>query len=647
MKEGLTEDAGKSGSAIERVLVDRPQGPKFFLALIISLFSVSLAFYHLFIAYAGSIEAHTFRSTHLAFMMVLAFIVYPTGRKSWNNDLNVWFIWDAICILGTVIIQVYTLYDINEFFLRRGDLTNLDIYMGTALIILLLEAARRAVGWAIVFIAALFVTHTAFSNYFPGIFYGPPSSWFTIIDYLFMRENGVYGIPLMVMATYIFLFIFFGSLLVQCGGGRLFINVALALTGHRIGGPAKAAVVSSAIMASISGSAVANVVTTGTFTIPLMKRIGYKPHFAGAVEACASSGGQIMPPIMGAAAFIIAEFVGRPYLDVAISAFFPALMYFFSIMVMVHFEARKTNLATIPREQLPSLKEEMKRGSHLFISLLVIIGTLVAGYTAMFAAFWAIISIIALSFIRKETRLTPMKLLLAMEDGAKKSIPVALACATAGIIVGSIYVSGVGLKFTTLIVVLAHGKLWIALVLTMMASFILGMGLPTTAVYITVAALVTPFLIEMGVAPMAAHLFAFYYGLVSMITPPVALAAFAAAGIANSEPMKTGFHACRIGLAKYVIPLVFVYAPGMLLMGSLMETVVGVSGGFLGVFALTIATEGFLYNRVGIFGRLVAAFIALLLFNSDIKLYFMGLISLVGFVVFYWFQKRRVPKAKP
>jgi TRAP transporter 4TM/12TM fusion protein len=593
--------------------------------LAVCFLSISLSIYHLFVAYAGSLEAHAFRSTHLAFVMILCFLLRPLGRKKWTDPRNRWFAVDLLCVMLTLAVQVYTLWDLEAFIFRRGDLTQLDIYAGTVLLILLLEATRRAVGWAMVIIAGFFLIQTAFSDHFFGIFYGPPSSLFTMIDYLFMRENGIYSIPLMVMATYIFLFILFGAILVRSGAGRFFINVALALTGSKVGGPAKASVVSSCLMASVSGSAVANVVTTGSFTIPLMKRIGYRNYFSGAVEACASSGGQIMPPVMGAAAFVIAEFLNMPYLQVAVAGIFPALIYFFSIFVMVHFEARKRNLSTIPAVELPSFKEEVKRGGHLFLSIVIIIVLLIVGYTPMFAAFWAIISILILSFLRPETRMSPVDILSALEEGARMAVSVSVACAAAGVIIGCVFVSGLGLKFTNLIVTTAGGILPIALVLTMFASLILGMGLTTTAVYITLAALVIPALTKMGVVPIAAHFFAFYFGLVSAITPPVALASFAAAGIAGSNPMQTGFHSLRLGIAKYILPFVFVYAPGMVFVGSWHEILFAIVGGFAGIYALTITTEGWCLSKVGWPLRILMGVCAMLFFAPGLKLGGMGL----------------------
>lgn len=615
----------KEESVLEWLLRQKKQVWHYPLELSVCLLAITLSVYHLFVAYAGSLEAHAFRSTHLAFMLVLCFLLRPLGRKKWTDPKNGWFAVDLILVALTITIQIYVIWDLDSFIFRRGDLTDLDLYAGTIYMMLLLEATRRAVGWAMVFIAGFFLVQTAMSDHFFSIFYGPPSSWFTIIDYLFMRENGIFSIPLMVMATYIFLFILFGAILVRSGAGRFFINVAMALTGSKVGGPAKASVVSSCLMASVSGSAVANVVTTGSFTIPLMKRVGYRPHFAGAVEACASSGGQIMPPVMGAAAFVIAEFLNIPYLQVAVAGLFPALIYFFSIFVMVHFEARRRNLATVSASELPGLKQELKSGGHLFLSIVVIVVLMIIGYTPMFAAFWAIISILVLSAMRKETRMTPLDIFSALEEGARLAVSVSIACAAAGVIIGCVFVSGLGLKFTNAIVTLAGGNLWIALILAMLASLILGMGLTTTAVYITLAALVIPALVQMGVAPIAGHLFAFYFGLVSAITPPVALAAFAAAGIAGSNPMQTGFHSFRLGIAKYILPFVFVFAPGMVFVGNWQQIILSILGGFCGIYALTVTTEGWFLHEVSWPVRIIMAVCALLFFVPGLKTTLLGL----------------------
>lgn len=635
----ITFEEVKQETALEWFLRQKRLTPHLVIAIIIAGTGIALSLYHMFTGYAGPVEAHSFRSTHLTFILILAFFFSPLGRKSWRDPIRWTFYVDMALILLVIAIEIYTLYDIEAFIWRRGDLTDWDIRAGTIMILLLLEATRRVVGWAMVIIASFFLIQTRFSDHFFGILYGPPSDWFNIIDYIFMRENGIFGIPIMVMATYIFLFILFGSILIRSGAGRFFIGLALSVTGHRVGGPAKASILSSALMATVSGSAVANVVTTGSFTIPLMKKVGYRPHFAGAVEACASSGGQIMPPVMGAAAFIIAEFLAIPYLKVAVAAMVPATLYFFSIFVMVHFEAVKTGLDSLPKADLPDFWKEMKRGGHLLLALLVIIGLLIVGYTPMYAAFFAILAVIALSFIRPETRMSPIGILSALEDGAIKSIPVSVACACAGIIIGCVFVSGLGLKFTNLIIDFAAGRLWIALVLTMIAALILGMGLTTTAVYITVAALVVPSLVTMGVEPIAAHLFAFYYGLVSAITPPVALASFAAAGIAGSNPMKTGFASFRLGFAKYILPIVFVYVPGMLLIGQPIDILRNILMGFVGIFSLTIATEGWLYRRVNVFWRIAIIPVSFMIFMPGLVYNVVGIAILAGFIVY---EKRKV-----
>jgi TRAP transporter 4TM/12TM fusion protein len=633
-KEEITYGEVKDETALEWFIRQGGLTPHHIIAIVIAGTGISLSLFHLFTGYAGPVEAHSFRSTHLALIMILAFFFRPLGRKSWRDPIRWTFYVDILLILLIVAIQVYTLYDIEKFIWRQGDLTDWDIWAGTILILLLLEATRRVVGWAMVIIASFFLIQTRFSDHFFGMLYGPPNSWFTILDYIFMRENGIYGIPIMVMATYIFLFILFGSILIRSGAGRFFINLALALTGHRVGGPAKASIVSSALMATVSGSAVANVVTTGSFTIPLMKRVGYRPHFAAAVEACASSGGQIMPPVMGAAAFIIAEFLAVPYLKVCAAAIVPATLYFFSIFVMVHFEAVKTGLVSLPKADLPDFWQEMKRGWPLLISIVVIIVVLIIGYTPMYAAFLAILSVFGLSFLRPETRMSPVGILSALEDGAAKSVPVSVACACAGIIIGCVFVSGLGLKFTNLIIDIAAGRLWVALILTMIAALILGMGLTTTAVYITVAALVVPSLVKMGIEPMAAHLFAFYYGLVSAITPPVALAAFAGAGIAGSNPMQTGFSSFRLGFAKYIIPIVFVYVPGLVLVGTPADIIRHILMAFIGIFALTIATEGWLYRRVNVIWRICLIPVSFILFMPQLVYNAVGIAMLAGFIVY-------------
>ena len=646
-------DEIKEQSFLETALRDRGMNLAVTVALAASILSVALALYHLYVAAFGAPESRSFRSTHLTVMLVLAILVNPLFRQSWrdaliiagdpgNRQRVVGFAVDFLLIGAGIFIQAYTLWDIDEFHGRIGDLSAVDLYVGVGMIALILEATRRAVGWTMVFLTGFFIVHSLYADHFFGIFYGPPTSLERYVDVIFLRIDGIFGIPILVVSTFILLFILFGAILIRSGAGRFFIDFAIALTGYRTGGPAKAAVVASAFMGTVSGSAVANVVTTGSFTIPMMKNLGYRAKFAAAVEACASSGGQITPPIMGAAAFIIAEFLHVAYLWVIVVAIIPAALYFATVYFMVHLEAEKSQIASIPKDQLPRLGEVFARGWHLLLSLAILIGFLVAGFTPMLAAFWAIISVTVLTFVNENTRMSAVDLLAALELGVRSTIPVTIACACAGIIIGSIFVSGVGLKFTYSIIGLAGGSLFVLLILTAVAGIVLGMGMTTTAVYITVAALIVPALVEIGVTPVAAHMFAFYYGVVSTITPPVALASFAAAALAGSPPMATAVESARIGVAKYLVPFIFVYNPSLLFVGPVWQTVYSSIAVLIGVWALSACLEGWFKGSLGPAWRLhigiaaLALFVPPLLQPLGVAGYLFnaaGLVACAGFIV--------------
>jgi len=584
-------------SALEEALVNRSYNLAKWLALTVAVLAIALALFHLFVAVFGTPESRSFRATHLTAMMVLAVLLFPLGRRTWKTaPASAWqwiaFGVDLVLITTVLAIQVYTLWDIDAFALREGELISSDLWMGSLLILLVLETTRRAVGLPMVIVTAFFIVHSLYAHHFFGFLYGPPTSFTKYIDVLFLRTEGIFGIPISVAATYIVLFIIFGAILIRTGAGRLFIDLAIALTGHRTGGPAKASVVASAFLGTVSGSAVANVVTTGAFTIPLMKRLGYRAKFAAAVEACASSGGQITPPIMGAAAFIIAEFMQVSYFAVITAAIIPTLLYFATIYFMVDIEADKDGIERLDRRILPQVGEIVRKGWHQLFTLIVLVTLLAIGYSPMMSAFWAIVTLIVLSFREPSTRLSPVDLLAALEAGVRAAMPVTVACACAGIIIGSIFVSGLGLKFTNQVIGLADGNLLVLLLLTGVAAIILGMGMTTTAVYITVAALIVPSLTQLNVEPMAAHLFAFYYGVVSTITPPVALASFAAAAIAGSRPMATAVESARVGIAKYLVPFIFVYSPTLLFIGPLWLTVVSTVLAVIGLWSLSVVLEG-------------------------------------------------------
>ncbi len=606
----------------------------YWIIIICSWLSIGLAFYHLFVAVYGTPEGRSFRSVHLTVMMILAVFIYPAFRKSINDKITLpndekgnflrflGSIYDLLIIISIIFVQLWTTWDVETFMMRYGDKYIGDIIVGSILIFLVLDGTRRAVGWAMVFVAGFFMLHALYAHKFFGFFYGPPTRLAKYIDTLFMTSDGIYGIPLYVASTYIVLFIIFGAILIRSGVGRFFVDLAISLTGHRTGGPAKAAVVASGMTGTVYGSAVANVVTTGSFTIPLMKNYGYRPRFAAAVEACASSGGQITPPIMGAAAFIMAEFLEAPYSYVILAAIIPAFLYFVTIYFMVHVEAEKHGIEKIDKSMLPKVIDVLKSGWHMLLSLVVLIALLIYGYTAMKAGFWAIISVIFLSFFKRNTRMSVVDLLGAFESGIKSTVPVTIACACAGIIIGSVFVSGLGLKFTQSVIDLSGGMLFPLLCLTAISAIILGMGMTTTAVYITVAALIVPSLIQAGVTPIAAHMFAFYFGVVSTITPPVALASFAGAAIAKSPPMATAVESSKVGIAKYIVPFAFIYNPSLLMEGYYLISLYSLLSVLLAYWSMTLGLEGYLNKPLNVYTRIIAFISSILLLLPPLSIFY-------------------------
>jgi TRAP transporter 4TM/12TM fusion protein len=583
------------------------------LGLFLVAWSLFAWMFHMYCAYFGAVEASRMRTMHLTFFMVAGFLFFPLKRKRWHEKFNWFFLIDLLCILLVLFIQVYILWDVDAFVLRSAASTWLDKALGIIMIILVLEATRRAVGLPLVVLSIFFLVHAVFADHFFWIFEAHSTGFFELVDYLFIEVTGIYGIPIMIMAAYVTLFILFGAFLLTTGGARFFTRLAISITGRLVGGPAKAAVVSSSLMATISGSTVGNVVTTGSFTIPLMKSTGFPARIAGAIESVASTGGQFMPPVMGAAAFIMAYFLGVTYLKVCFAAAIPATLYYVSVYFMIHFEAKKRGFTALPSEKIPNLWETVKRGYQFLVPVAAIVYFLVAGYSPTMAAFWAITTVFIVSFLRKETRLNPQTLLKAITEGVRLVIPVSIACAAAGIIIGTVTITGLGSRLATIVIDVSGGHLAIVLILTMIISILLGMGLVTTVVYITLASTIIPAMVKMGVIPMAAHLFALYFGVMSNITPPVALAAYAGAGLAGSNPMQTGFTASKYGIAGFLVPFLFVYRPALVLQGSAMEVIWATFVSILGVFCLAGAIQGWLLARITILGRLIL-FIASLCF---------------------------------
>lgn len=617
---------------------------------IASIVAIGMSVFHLYTSYFGTLLSARQRSLHIILAFVLGFLFYPSRQKTKKDKVSPL----DFVFIGLVVVVFGYLFLFNEaIFLKAGSVETIDLVFGIIAILLTLEVARRVVGSALPIVAIIFLVYAYLGPNMPGLLAHRGFSVERIISHMYLGLEGILGIPLGVSATFVFMFILFGSFLEKTGVGKFFIDIAYALTGHFKSGPAMTAVVASGFMGSISGSSVANTVTTGAFTIPLMKKTGYKPYFAGAVEAAASTGGQIMPPVMGAAAFIMAEFTGIAYSKIIIAAAIPAMLYYFAVGTMVHLEASKLGLKGLPKEQLPKVGRIMKRDGYMIIPLFVIIFFLLAGFTPTKSAFYAIVVtvIIAIlaSIIKKNHSFGMKELLGALEAGAKGAVGVACACACAGIIVGVVTLTGLGLRIAGLIVSLAQGNLLLTLFLTMIASIILGMGLPTTAKYIVLATMAVPALIQLEVNILAAHLFILYFGVIADITPPVALAAYAGAGIAGANAMKTGFQAVKIALAAFIVPYIFAMDPSLILVKEVVGTDVVflpiysaipiTLSAILGILCLAAAVEGYLVDYCKFYERIPLGIAAFLLLKPGTLTDAIGLIVLIGV---YFLQKKRV-----
>ncbi|NLI81271.1 MAG: TRAP transporter permease [Deltaproteobacteria bacterium] len=526
---------------------------------------VAFSCFQVYTAAFGLLPAQLQRSIHLAFAFVLVFLLFPF-RRTGSADRLKWY--NYLTAVFAAYVGLYMTLNYQRIMQAGGDYATVDYVFAGCGILLTLEAARRVVGLPIITIAVVFLLYAYFGPYFPGFLAHRGYSLERIASHMYLTTEGIMGIPLGVSASFIYLFVLFGSFREKSGLGQLFIDISNAVAGWASGGPAKVAVVTSALEGMVSGSSVANTVESGSFTIPMMKRLGYRPEFAAAVEASASTGGQIMPPIMGAAAFIMAEFINIPYLEIAKAAAIPACLYFLGVFIEVHFEARRCKLRGMSRDELPRFGAVMMERGHLFLPLVAIIGFLVYGYTPLYAALMGLVICILAGALRKSTRMSLRDIADGFEMGARNAIGVAIACATAGIIIGVVTLTGLGLKLAHGLIDLAGGYLLPTLFFTMITSLILGMGAPTTANYIITSTIAAPALILLKVPPLAAHMFVFYFGIVADITPPVALAAYAGSGIAKSDPMKTGFIATKLAIGAFLVPYIFVYNPAMLLINT-------------------------------------------------------------------------------
>ena len=610
------------------------------MALIVSAIAITFSLFQLYTSVFGVLDAHLQRAIHLSFGMALIFLMYPT-RASWSktsvHPLDV-----LLSIIGAAL-PMYVVVFYSDLVLRSGQITSEDMIVGTLGILMVIEAARRVVGWPIVIVAILFMVYGFAGPYMPDILAHRGLDVGDVVSHLYFTTEGVFGIPLGVSSTFIFLFILFGAYLETTGLGKFFIDIANALAGWAAGGPAKVAVLSSGLMGTVSGSSVGNVVGTGSFTIPMMKKMGYSKEFAGAVEAAASTGGQLMPPIMGAAAFLMAEFMGVPYLDVVKAAAIPAVLYYTGVWIGVHLEAKKNGLKGIPRDQLPKFKELFVERGHLALPLFGIIYLLVAGYSPTRAALAAIVLAIIASFLRKSTRMKPMEIIQGLEKGAKGVLGVMIACASAGIIIGIVTKTGVGLKLAGALIDLAGGMLLPAMFFTMVTSLILGMGVPTTANYVITSTIAAPALIQMGVPLMAAHMFVFYFGIIADVTPPVALAAFAGAGISGGNPMKTGVEASKLAVAAFVIPYIFVLSPAILMINTTAgELIWALLTALIGMVGLGAAMIGYFLAPANPLIRLMAFFGGLMMVDPGLYTDMIGFVVLGIAVFIQWNKSKKI-----
>jgi TRAP transporter 4TM/12TM fusion protein len=574
-----------------------------FFAKLIAAIAITFSVFQVYTAAFGTLDAMLQRAVHLAFALCLIFLLYP-ARVSWPRD-KIHPIDVVFAILGAAA-PLYIVVFYKQLVMRAGLVTTTDYIVGIIAIILILEAVRRVVGIPMVCVAILFLVYALYGRQLPGVLAHRGADLPTLVQHLFYTTEGIFGIPLGVSSTFIFLFILFGAFLEKTGLGQLFIDLSNAVAGWAAGGPAKVAVIASALEGTVSGSSVANTAGSGSFTIPMMKKLGYEPEFAGAVEATASTGGQLMPPIMGAAAFLMAEFIGMPYFRIVTAAIIPSLLYYFGVWTQVHFEAKRLGLKGMSRDELPKIGDVLREKGHLLVPLLALIYLLAKGYTPMRAALVAIVLTVGCAMLRKNTRISLLDIIEGLENGARGALGVVAATACAGIIVGVVTLTGLGLRLGSVLVDIADGKLFLTLVFTMLTSIILGMGVPTTANYVITSTIAAPALIMMDVPVLAAHMFVFYFGIIADVTPPVALAAFVGAGIAKANPLKTGIQATKLAIAAFLVPYIFVYNPSLLLIDvNAVDMILMSITAIVGIIGVGAGMEGFFLMDLTVIERVI------------------------------------------
>ena len=629
-----------------------------------------LSCFHYYTAGFGLLRETTHRGIHLAFVLGLIFLVFGFRKKSGKSGflaIGGIPIHDWLLAIITGVTCLYVPYVFNDLAFRVGDPLPIDVVFGTLMILLTLEATRRSMGIALPLIAVGFMAYALYGQFAPGVLVHPGASWKGLVNHLYLTSQGIYGIAVGVVATYVFHFVLFGVLANRIGAGQLFIDLASCVAGRYAGGPAKVSVFSSALFGMISGSSIANTVTTGALTIPAMKRIGYRPHFAAAVEATASTGGQITPPIMGAAAFIMIEFLEMPYRTILLAATVPALMHYLGIFTMVHLEAKRLGLRGLRPDEMPHFIQVMREGWSALIPLILLIAIIASGRTPYMAAFWGITACIVVGFINPRNRLTIPDLFNCFKMGAKYALAVGASAASVGIIVGVVSLTGMGFKVSFMVtsasqqlaemfvpyipfglIQLQGATLFLTLIFTAVACILLGAGIPTTATYIVLVSIAAPALGLLGVAPIVAHFFVFYYGVLADITPPVALAAYAGAGIAGTNPFKAGNTAFRLASAKALVPFVFLYSPAMLIVTddfTWQAFTLTVTGCTIGIIFLGAALTGYFITDMGWIERVVTFIASLLLVAPGIESGLFGLVLIIPVMISQIISRRS--KAPP
>ena len=610
---------------------------KFFFAL-----CVLVSCYHLYTATFGPPLTLIHRSIHVSMMLIMTFLMYPLCKKdSFTKPSYL----DWVLVAASLAAPIYISTGYQGFVERAGNANFMDMLMATLLVILVLEASRRVSGNVLSILSLVFIAYGIFGRSMPGMFMHRGYDWTSLSNHFFANTEGIYGTSVSVSASYIFLFILFGAVMSKSGMGQLFNDMALGLAGHTKGGPAKVSVLASGLLGSINGSAVANVVTTGAFTIPLMKKTGYSKEFAGAVEASASVGGQLLPPIMGAAAFIMAEMLGVKYSSIIVWAAIPALLYYLGIIIQVQLRASKDGLVGLPKDQLPSISAVMKTRGHLLFPVFFLLYMLFfSGTTVIYSAVLTIVVTVITAQLKKETRMSLQDLFAALADGAKQTVSVAIACACVGIIIGVCSKTGFGLTMANTIIALGGTSILFTLVFTMITCMILGMGLPSIPAYIITAAIAAPALSKLGIPPAAAHMFSFYYAMFANLTPPVALASFAAAGLSGGDPMKTGVASVKLALAGFIVPFMFVFSPQLMLINTtFLEGAWTSLTACVGVFLLSVAVEGYLFAHVATWLRIVTLAGALGLMQPGLLTAAVGIATLA---VVFFIQKKKEASLK-